>query len=194
MFSIDGPFLISFNDDQHFLDVDDKTHKLTVTDEPQDAAVFKIVPTKRQGEFLITHTGKSHLEKHGIELGPVPRHLDTKLNWLGRHSGPLPLTFNAKEHHSRLTLRNRAVRRFRVNPASWTRGDDIFYIKCARRWWKINGYICVKRNAAPNLSPYTTKCVTSIRSHDAENFMLFRLIPEEKYKDMKPVLQDDASN
>lgn len=126
-------------------------------------------------------------------MAAVPRHLSSKVDWLGRNPGPLHMVFNVKESHSRLKLESRAVSRFHVDPATWAEGDDVFYINCSRRWFAIDGYLCVERHQPPPsprqaapLVEYRTKCVRSTESHDeANNFMLFRLIPERSFQHLK---------
>ena len=63
---------------------------------------------------------------------------------------------------------------------TWVQGQDMFFINCARRWMKRDGYIAVKQN---DEEEWITCCVARRSSHDDTNtFLLFRLLPAS-YRD-----------
>ena len=62
--------------------------------------------------------------------------------------------------------------------SSWINGEEIFYIQCARRRLKKNGYICVKQIDFEGTKKYITACISNLRKHNEKCiFMLFRLLP-----------------
>ena len=85
------------------------------------------------------------------------------------------------ESQSRLTLHNRLLKHYNpVDIAPWMDGRKVFFINCARRRARRDGYICVRlvtsrRRGRPELK---TGCVPTKRSHnERDTWMLFRLLP-----------------
>ena len=120
-------------------------------------------------------------KKYGnyINLQPTSRYLDSIINICGENPGPLQLRYGVNEIHSRMHLISRTVEHFApFGISSWIDGEEIFYIQCARRRLKKNGYICVKQIDFEGTKKYITACISNLREHnDKSIFMLFRLLP-----------------
>ena len=182
----EGPFFITCDDDKIFLKVsqDNEVTGIEVTGKnPTGASEFFIVPTynsKHPHEFAIAFYSK----KKFPDVNPVPRYLDVSTNVMGCNCGPLRMEFGIKEHNCRLTLRNRLATSYTLGDITpWVVGREAFYIKCARRILRFNGYICVKRQEEDGSRSYITECVRSVKKHDEHSglFMVFRLVPAHHF-------------
>ena len=190
---IAGPYLIACNDDRIFWTVNpDNNYAVEATRDIRHASAFFVFPNEDGGhpyEFIIGYYGDSRrvLKRTKSVLSstphtamePIARYLHTPVNLLGQNSGPLHLKNHVLATESRLTLHSRLLKDYNpVDIAPWVDGRDVFFINCARRKAKLDGYICVKlvtRGGRPELR---TSCVTSKRSHNERNiWMLFRLLP-----------------
>ena len=138
-------------------------------------------PSQPVTPFSVSPLGKTQLE-------PVARYLSAPVNIVGQNPGPLHLQYEVQEKRSRLTLLSRLVKGYSpVDTRAWVSGRDLFFINCARRTWKKDGYVCVKlitgRGQQPRL---ITACVSSVKSNNDRNlWMLFRLLPAS-YRDNAP--------
>ena len=190
-----GPYLIACNNDRIFWMVNaDNHYSVEATRDIKQASAFFIFPNEDGGhpyEFVIGYYGDSPKvlkQKASIlihtpwpEMNPIPRYLHAPVGVLGNNFGPLHLKNHMLESQSRLTLDNRLLKHYTpVDIAPWVDGRDVFFINCARRRAKRDGYICVKsvtsrRGGRPELR---TGCVPTKRSHNERNtWMLFRLLP-----------------
>ena len=127
---------------------------------------------RKKSRQTLTATGQPALE-------PVCRYLLTPVNVFGRNSGPLRLHYHAEESHSRLTLQGRLTKGGgAVDLTDWVDGKDVFFINCAQRLMKRDGYVCMKAQGRRQNLHYTTACVARKSDHnDCDTWMLFRLIP-----------------
>ena len=118
------------------------------------------------------------------------------LSAAGRNPGPLNVRASASQEDCRFALHNRLTRRLSFGTAfdltGWTSGKDAFYINCSRRWFRKNGYVCVRQNRPGS---FITACVSSRKDHNnTDTFMLFRLLPKSLDQDpaiMAPPGKDD---
>ena len=194
-----GPYLVACCDDKIFWRVN-KADKFAVeaTRKVDDASLFYVFPSDSGAhpyEFIIGYYGDepnqpatslstvSPLGKTQIE--PVACYLNAPVNIVGENSGPLRLQYEVQEKCSRLTLLSRLVKGHSpVDTKAWVSGRDLFFINCARRTWKKDGYICVKQITVPGQQPrLITACVSSVKhNNERDLWMLFRLLPAS-YRD-----------
>ena len=184
----------------------DDNFAIEATRKVENASLFYVIPSDdgdHPYEFIIGYYGDeptqpltpisaaSSLGKTRVE--PVARYLSAPVNIAGENSGPLHLQYEVQEKRSRLTLLSRLVKGYSpVDTRAWVSGRDLFFINCARRAWRKDGYVCVKlitgRGQQPRL---ITACVSSVKSNNEHNlWMLFRLLPAS-YRDNEPQ-QDDS--
>ena len=190
-----GPYLIACNDDKIFWTVNpDNNYAVEATRDIKQASAFFVLSNEDGGhpyEFVIGFYGDSRkvLKRKASTLAsatrqvmdPIPRYLHTPVNVLGTNFGPLHLKHHVLESQSRLTLHSRLFKPYNpVHITPWVDGREAFFINCARRRAKRDGYICVKlvagqRGGRPELR---TGCVPTKRKHNERNtWMLFRLLP-----------------
>ncbi len=201
-----GPFLICCGNDNIFWSVNvDTGYAVEGTRNIRNASLFYIIPNDEGSnpyEFTIAYFGDnrkvlrrsgtlSPVSKHSIE--PVARYLDASISPFGTNSGPLHLKFHLRESHSRLTLHSRLVRKSPpIDTAAWTTGREMFFINCARRRMKKDGYICMKAVHRQGQPPFVTACVPSTAAHNDRNtFMLFRLLPPS-HRENQPLLVEET--
>ena len=172
-----------------------------------EASLFSIIPTDNGDhpyEFLIGWQGDGHraLKRFNPSLShekqfqepKVKRYLDSNVNILGRNSGPLYMRSGTNEHNARFSLRSRLIRKHPppVDLREWVLGKDQFFIKCARRFGRIDGFLAMKMTASRGdvrQPEFTSMCVSSVQSHnDRDTFMLFSLIsPQAKESSLSPI-------
>ena len=190
-----GPYLIACNNDRIFWTVNpDNNYAVEATQDIKQASAFFIFPNEDGShpyEFIIGYYGDSRkvLKRMAStltstpwpEIDPIPRYLHAPVGILGNNFGPLHLKNHMLQSQSRLALHNRLLKHNNpVDITPWVDGRDAFFINCARRMAKRDGYICVKlvttrRGGRPELR---TGCVPTKRSHnERDTWMLFRLLP-----------------
>ena len=138
--------------------VDNTNYTVHVTNDIRNASPFFIIPNdegKSAYEFHIVYKGDDqHLQKkqevsttskpqHFTEQ--IPRYLSAHLTIGGVNTSSLQL-----KHHvlneSRLILENRIGEdKGPVNPQNWVNGREVFFVRCTRRRFRRDGYICVKQ-------------------------------------------------
>lgn len=149
---------------------------------PEQASEFYIVPTydsKHPHEFAIAY----YSQQTYVDVNTVPRYLNAPTDIHGRNDGPLRMEFGITEHNCRLTLDNRLPTDYEQGDITpWIMGQDAFYLKCARRVFRRNGYMCVKR--LKTKKEHTTACVKTNKEHDegSGTYMVFRLIRPKQLK------------
>ena len=187
---------MKFDEEQH-------TYSIEATTNLKEAALFYILPDddgKRAYEFKIGWKNTESKERQikrtksilhpdtvrGIE--PLYRYLDTNVNVSGRNPGPLYLKSEVHQAHCRLTLHSRLIggNKAPIDTKVWGSGKEQFFINCARRRFKVDGYIAVKqvsgrRGTRRSLEEiYTTVCVSKETCHnERDTWMLFRLLPAQ---------------
>ena len=174
----------------------DDNYAVEATRRIENASEFYVIPSddgEHPYEFLIGYRGdetkqpeRSSITASALantQMGPIPRYLNSPVNFHGNNTGPLHLHYEVQERKSRLTLQSRLVKEYSpVDTRTWTSGGDLFFINCSRRKFKRDGYICVKSTRQQRL---ITACVSSVTSNDERNtWMLFRLLPAS-YRDDK---------
>ena len=113
-------------------------------------------------------------------LKPVSRYLDTHASIWGYNYGPLKLKFNVNETDSRLVVISRTVEHYApFGLSSFTSGEDMFYIKNARRKWSKDGFVCVQQVVHKDSTKrFVSGVLPNISYQNDETvFMLFRLLP-----------------
>ena len=183
---------------------DEETYSIGATTDLNQASLFYILPDderKHVYEFrigwkitsnrerLIKRT-KSILHPDTVsDLEPLCRYLDAKVNITGRNPGPLQLKNGVDNSHCRLTLHSRLIGKSKapIDIKVWASGKEEFFINCARRRFKVDGYIAVKqafegreRSSRQTEERYTTACVPKETCHNEhDTWMLFRLLPAQ---------------
>lgn len=165
----------------------------------QNASLFFIISSdsgRHPYEFHIAYKGDSRhvLKKRVSSLTPasqkaveaIPRYLDAEVNVFGSNQGPLRLVYHVSER-SRLLLFGRiANEKGPISPGTWTQGRDMFFINCARRTMKRDGYIGMRRRRRNREEEWLSSCWPRQGHHnDRSRFLLFRLLPAS--------LRDDPS-
>ena len=173
-----------------FLTVDATTHSVRATEEVENASIFYIYPDEEGNhpyEFIIGYFGDglSALKRTASTLTPVqnetvrplPRFMSAPVNTLGYNGGPLQLHFTASHSSSRLTLHSRLVKQYvPTDISNWVNGKEAFFLNCARRFLKRDGFVCVRRQQRGNHRSLTTACVPAKSFHnETSTWMLFRL-------------------
>ena len=188
--SVAGPFVIAFGDKllQYWTVNDDYT--VRATRNPQNASLFFIVPSdnKHPNEFHITYMGDNWrlLKKRVSTLTPasqrpiqaIPRYLNASVSVFGTNPGPLQLR-NYVSSSSQLLLFGRVSNeKGPVSPQRWLQGRDMFFINCARRRFKKDGYIAMRKRQRCGRVEWITSCVPRREDHNEFSiFMLFHLLP-----------------
>ena len=201
-FPLVGPYLVACDDDKIFWSVNkDNNYAVEATRKVENASLFYVIPNDDGAhpyEFIIGYYGDvpsqpgkalSAVSPPGkTEVEPIARYLNAPVNIVGENPGPLHLQYEVQEKRSRLTLLSRLVKGYSpVDTKAWVSGRDLFFINCARRTWKKDGYICVKQITGWGQQPrLTTACVSSVKSNNERDlWMLFRLLPAS-YRDNVP--------
>ena len=174
-----------------FLTVNTDTYTVAATEDVGNASLFYIFPNedgKHPYEFVLAFygDGQTALKRKTSTLTPVldksidplPRYLSAPVNVLGHNPGPLHLHLTAYESNARLTLHSRLVKKYTpIDTSNWVLGREAFFINCARRRLKRDGYVCVKQRQRGRQRQLITACVSSKRHHDDRTtWMLFRLL------------------
>lgn len=201
-----GPFLISCGNDIFWTVDTDRDYAVEGTRNVRNASFFYIIPNDDGAnpyEFTIAYYGDNRkILRHGSStltptskqvIEPVARYLDTYVRPFGTNPGPLHLKNHLRESRSRLTLHSRIVRKCPpIDTATWVQGTDMYFINCARRRIKKDGYICMKLRQRHGQAEFLTGCVSSTSEHDDRTtFMLFRLLPPS-YRDNQTANVNDT--
>ena len=188
--SIAGPFVIAFGDKllQYWTVNDDYT--VHATRNPENASLFFIVPSdnKHPNEFHITYMGEDRrlLKKRVSTLTPasqrpmqaIPRYLNASVSVFGTNPGPLQLRYYVSSSSQLLLFGRVADEKGPVSPQRWLQGRDMFFINCARRKFKKDGYIAMRRRQRCGQVEWITSCLPQRGDHNGFSiFMLFRLLP-----------------
>ena len=186
---------------------DEVRHVYTVsaTTDRTAASFFYIIPNddgQHPYEFRIGWAGddiKRHLKRkpsmHVLlpdtpgYLEPLFRYLDARVGFYGSNPGPLYLKSELHNQYSRLSLHNRVIgdNKAPTDTRVWGYGNEEFFINCARRRFKRDGFIAIKRIAVRTGNRqleerFVTMCLPSEKYHDERNvWMLFRLYPAQFY-------------
>ena len=168
-----------------------ENYEIYGTSNPQNASLFFIISSdsgRHPYEFHIAYKGDNHhvLKKRVSSLTPnsqraveaIPRYLDAEVSIFGTNPGPLQLVYHVSER-SRLLLYGRiANEKGPISPSTWMQGNDMFFINCARRRMKRDGYIAMRRHRRNGEIEWVSACFPTRSSHnDRRRFMLFRLLP-----------------
>lgn len=203
-----GPYLIACGAKSNIfwkVNSDEETYSIGATTDLNQASLFYILPDddgKHVYEFrigwkitssrerLIKRT-KSILHPDTVsDLEPLCRYLDAKVNIAGRNPGPLQLKSGVDNSHCRLTLHSRLIGRSKapIDIKVWASGKEEFFVSCARRRLKVDGYVAIKRVIIEGRERsrrqieerYTTACVPKRICHnERDTWMLFRLLPAQ---------------
>ncbi len=177
------------------------------TRQASQASLFSIIPTDNGDhpyEFLIGWQGDGHhaLKRTNPSLSHEKqlyeprkfRYLDGYVNILGRNSGPLYMRNDINEHNARFSLQSRLFKKHSapVDLREWILGKDQYFLRCARRSGRIDGFLAMKMMAGRgnvNQPEFASVCVSSSRYHNERNtFMLFSLIsPRVKESSLSPI-------
>ncbi len=117
------------------------------------------------------------------------RYLDARVGFFGNNPGPLYLKSELHNQYSRLSLHNRVIgdNEAPTDTRVWTYGNEAFFINCARRRFKKDGFIAIKRISVRTRQGqmeerFVTVCLSSEKYHDERNvWMLFRLFPAQYF-------------
>ena len=192
--SVAGPFLIALGD--IYWKVNERNRfAIEGTTQVSQASLFFIIPTDNGDhpyEFIIGWHGDGHRalqrgtstlsQDHGLHTPVMFRYLDANVNIFGRNSGPLYMRNDIHEHNARFSLHSRLFKKHMapVDLREWVLGNDQFFVNCARRRGRIDGFLAMKRVAQRGglrQAEYTSVCVPSIKYHnEVDAFMLFSLI------------------
>ena len=187
------------NDDGVYLTVN-KEHGYAVegTLDISKASPFHIVPSdgSHPNEFMMVYynekvtlrdqalrRGSSTLNAHlQMAVSPMPKYLKASASITGNNHGPITMEMKIEETCARLALQSRIASKKRhhmvVDTSSWVNGREIYFIRCARRHFKKEGFLCMKyKPKQDGVSPYRLNIVPSTEKHDENHFMLFRLLP-----------------
>ena len=166
---------------------------MEATSDIQQASPFYVQPTDNPHpyDFVISYRGEKHdrdrtssrptlgtgLEQQPLE--PMSRYLLSRVNIFGQNSGPLHMHYLAPESHSRLTLHGRLTKASHpVDLSKWVSGKELYFINCAQRTFKKDGYLCIKTQGRGLTARHITACVAKKSDHnDRDTWLLFRVIP-----------------
>lgn len=125
--------------------------------------------------------GSTSLNTHlKLATTPMPRYLKASTDVKGRNNGPITVDMKVDETCARLVLQSRVASKKQVmDTTSWVTGREVYFIRCARRRFKKEGFLCMKFKPSQDKVPvYRLKIVPSTEQHNDENrFMIFRLLP-----------------
>lgn len=190
--SVAGPFVIAFGPDKslRYWTVDEDSYTVCATNNPRNASLFFIVPSdngKHPHEFHLTYMGDDRrlLKKRVSSLTPtskkpiqaIPRYLNANVTIFGTNPGPLQLRYHVSCSSQLLLFGRVATDDGPVSPQRWVQGRDMFFINCARRRMKRDGYIAMRRRRRRGQEEWITCCLPYRDNHnDFSIFMLFRLL------------------
>lgn len=163
------------------------------------------------GEKQLRRTRSSLRPDTPGHLEPLFRFLDAHVNIFGSNTGPLYLKSELHSSHSRLTLHNRVIgdNKAPIDTKVWGYGNEEFFINCARRSFRKDGFIAVKRITVRTAQGrieerYVTICLPHEKHHNEQNvWMLFRLYPAQLRNvkagdiadaEVKSVLEDELDD
>ena len=211
-----GPFIISCNNDAVYLTVNkDENDSLEGTININKASTFHIVPSdgSHPNEFMIIYCSeKTSARRDQFRRGssslnvnlqqavrPIPKYLNADASVRGKNPGPIQVEMKVKESCARLVLQSRVhtkKHQMVMDTTSWVNGRDVYFIRCARRRFKKEGYLCMKfKPGQDRVPPYRMKIVPSTDAHNDENkFMLFRLLPISLKQQMMPQIEMNDSS
>ena len=120
-----------------------KNFEVVSTDDPSKASQFYVIPNDDDDDqFGIAYEAKSSQQN----VMPTTCYLSAPANLSGLNPGPLTVTERPTTEDLNLTIESRLTRySVPVDLDKWVRGEDIFYINCARRFIFSNAYVCVKQ-------------------------------------------------
>ena len=186
------------NDDGVYLTVNkSQNYAVEGTLDINRASPFHIVPSdgSHPNEFMMVHysekatirdrklrRGSSSLNAHlQMAVSPMPRYLKANASMTGNNHGPLTMEMKIDETRARFILQSRIISKKHdkvMDTSSWVTGREVYFIRCARRRFKKDGFLCMKYKPSEGSSPpYRLKIVPSTEKHDENHFMLFRLLP-----------------
>ena len=187
------------------MNVDEERHRYTVggTTDRSAASFFYIIPNDNAVhpyEFRIGWAGDKidrHLKRKPSilrpdtpgHLEPLFRYLDARVGFFGNNPGPLYLKSELHNQYSRLSLHNRVIgdNKAPTDTRVWSYGNEEFFINCARRNFKRDGFIAIKRitvrtGRGQMEERFVTMCLPSEKFHNERSvWMLFRLFPANFY-------------
>ena len=193
-----GPFIVACNDDGVYLTVNkSQNYAVEGTLNISKASPFHIIPSdgSHPNEFMMVYysekatiqkqklrRGSSSLTTHlQMAVSPMPRYLKANTSITGRNHGPLTMEMKIDETCARLVLQSRIISKKHnmvMDTSSWVTGREVYFIRCARRRFKKEGFLCMKyKPSQEGLPPYRLKIASSHEKHDENHFMLFRLLP-----------------
>ena len=199
-----GPYLIACGDKPKIfwkVNTDEERHRYTVgaTTNLTAASYFYIIPNDNGAhpyEFRIGWAGdqiERHLKRKPSilrpdtpgHLEPLFRYLDARVGFFGNNPGPLYLKSELHNQYSRLSLHNRVIgdNKAPTDTRVWSYGNEEFFINCARRNFKKDGFIAIKRITVRTGNRqmeerFVTMCLPNEKYHNEQNvWMLFRLFP-----------------
>ena len=185
------------NDDGVYLTVN-KEHGYAVegTLDINKASPFHIVPSdgSHPNEFMMVYYNEkvtlrdqalrrsSSLNVHlQMAVSPMPKYLKANASITGSNHGPITMEMKIDETCARLVLESRIISKKHhvvMDTSSWVNGREVYFIRCARRHFKKEGYLCMTfKPRQDGVSPYRLNIVPSTEKHDVNHFMLFRLLP-----------------
>ena len=187
-----GPFVVAFGGEEslRYWSVDED-YTVHGTSNPRNASLFFIIPHddgKHPYEFHIAYMGDSQqrLKRRVSSLTPVskkpievvPRYLSAPVTVFGSNYGPLQLKYHVYSE-SRLLLMSRISKKEGpISTQSWVQHREMFFINCARRKLRKDGYIAMTRRWRRGEENWVTACLPSRHNHNERDvFMLFRLLP-----------------
>ena len=162
------------------------------------ASPFHIVPSdgSHPNEFMIVYynekaacTVRDHKLKRGsttlnahlqMAVSPMPRYLKANTTITGNNHGPITMEMKVDETCARLVLQGRIAsnkHHMIMDTSLWVAGREVYFIRCARRRFKKEGFLCMKYKPSLEGLPYRLKIVSSTEKDDENHFMLFRLLP-----------------
>lgn len=193
-----GPFYVAFGPEQklQYWKIKNET-QLFGTPHLKEASHFYVVSSASGDhpyEFHIAYRGEDEtphqpsLVKQSLPpmktkttTKPIPRYLDAGVDPIGGNPGPLQLKYHVSKRSRLLLIRRVADEDGPVDPTTWTEGKDMFFLNCARRKFKWDGYVAMTRNGSQIEEEWKSNCYPRRQGHNDENRrMLFRLIPVEK--------------
>ena len=176
-----GPFLISCNDDSIFLKVNENL-EVEGTEDASAASKFFIMPNDNIDSEVTFSIICQHPSSKPA-LRPVPYYLAAPVGLFGSNRGPLRVEKSAAMGDTTFILQDRRKQGKHVEISEWTEKEKVFYIKSPARRVFPDSYLCVKE-ARGLETAYTTACLSSISCNTTNKYLLFRLISEEKCKEL----------
>lgn len=193
-----GPFLLGCFNEKVFLTVNQENgFALEGTTDIKKASLFTIAAnddTDHPHEFLIAYMEEDHQkakemkrEDSALNIDTevyskyLPRYLSAPLGLFGHNHGPLRFENRVRKRWSRFIFQSRIVGSLApIFDGNLT--DDRYFIQCARRKGRVNGYLALRRTGrAPNYR-YSSACFPRMNSHnDSTVGMLFRPLDPSTY-------------